>query len=123
MLYAGILRGGLVGWLARPLGMLESTPWGIGKQLGNEHVSSMNARPLSIIDQMGPGFGYAEKLATVAYGAYSGQFMHDRTQRALFNAMPYRNLWFLEAFNRLAESMGYDTPIGPEPRPWRPWEP
>lgn len=115
MLYGAINRSGLTGWLARPLGMLEQTPFGIAKRLGNERMSPQYTQPATVTGQLGPFFGWADSLAQ---GAQRGLFTGDwstKTQRQLWAATPYRNIWFLEMFNRLAEAAGYTTPIGPAP--------
>lgn len=122
MLYAGINRAGLVGWLSRPLGLLEQTPYGIAKNLGNDQMSTMYGRPQELVEQAGPMFSWLNKLYKIGQNAANGQW-DERTSRQLWNALPYHNLWILEAFNRQAENMGYDTPIGPQPKPYRPNQP
>jgi len=112
MIYAGVDRSGLTSWLSRPLGMLEQTPYGPGKLLGNERLSSMYGRPSATGLQLaGPAFGWAENLALKGLiPLMSEHRANPRTHRALWNAMPYHNLWAVELLLRMAEKMGYETP-------------
>jgi hypothetical protein len=118
MIYGAVTRGGLFGWMARPLGLLEQTPWGVGKALGNDQISAMYSKPGPLVDQMGPFFSWANHGYSAVAQAIADKGFSDRTTRQLWNAAPFHNLWAIEGFNRAVEAMGYDTPIGPKPIPY-----
>ena len=97
------------------LGLLEQTPWGIAKNLGNDQLSTMYGRPGPMVDQLGPFFSWSNRMYEGTLNALRDGGWNDRTARQLWGAVPFRNLWAVEAFNRAAERMGLGTPIGPEP--------
>ncbi len=114
-LYAGVLKSPVLGWLGRPMGMLEQTSIGPGKLLGNDAISTQYARPeLTAGDFAGPVFGWLDNLVRGASGSMIGEYNDSRSRR-LWRALPFHNLWQIELLNRSIEAMGYDTPIGPEP--------
>jgi len=112
MVYGAVNRSGLTGWLARPMGLLERTPLGPGRMLGNDQLSTMGARPDGMLGQIGPFMNWTDQVSKGATGVMNGDFS-SATQRQLWSATPWHNLWQVEGFNRLAEQMGYDTPVGP----------
>lgn len=116
MVYAAVNRAGLFGWLARPLGLLEQTPIGPAKLLGNNAVSTMYARPMTLTGQLGPFFNWADNLTsgTTSY-LFKGDWS-DKTKRQLWNALPYHNLWQIEGINRLWEHSGGNSLLGPNAR-------
>ena len=115
MVYAAVSRAGVAGWLSRPMGLLEQTPWGIAKNLGNDQLSTMYGRPGPMVDQLGPFFSWSNRVYEGTLNAMRDGGWNDRTARQLWGAVPFRNLWAVEGFNRAAERMGLGTPIGPEP--------
>jgi hypothetical protein len=115
ILVGGVQRSPLLGWLARPIGMLEQTEYGLGKLSGNRAISSQYARPeMSLGDFAGPAFGWADNLTRAVTGIGTDGYTDSRGRR-LWRALPYHNLWQIDALNRTAEAMGYGTPIGPRP--------
>jgi|GEM_PF-6737478 len=116
MFYGAVNRSGVLGWLARPLGLLEQTPIGIGKALGNDTISTMNARPGPMVEQLGPFFTWANKTYTGVTNSIADGRMSERSRRQLWQAVPFRNWWALELYNRAMEQAGYDeATIGPKP--------
>lgn len=113
MAYGAIDRSGLTGWLSRPLGLLEHTPVGIGKMLKNDKLSSAYGRPGELIDQLGPVFGWSNKVYSGVVGSMYDGGWNQKNKMLLWRATPFNNLWAVEGFNRAAERMGFDTPIGP----------
>ena len=113
MAYGAIDRSGLTGWLSRPLGMLELTPYGPGKLLKNQGLSSAYGRPGEWVDKFSPGTGWVNKVYSGTVGSLYDGGWNRKNQMLLWRAMPFNNLWAVEGFNRAAERMGFDTPIGP----------
>lgn len=115
MIYGAVNRSNLVGWLSRPLGILEQTPLGIGRRLGNDNISAQNFRPITLTGQLGPFFSWADDALRASQASFSDDTWNEPAKRMAWRSLPFRNLWAIEAFNRAAESAGYGTPIGPEP--------
>jgi hypothetical protein len=115
LIYGGVSRSPLLGWLARPIGMLESTPYGVGKALGNKSISSQYARPeITAGDVAGPVFGWADNIIRAVSGIATDGY-NDSRGRRLWRSLPFHNWFVLDALNRTAEAAGYDTLIGPRP--------
>jgi hypothetical protein len=116
MFYGAVNRSGLLGWLARPLGLLEQTPAGIGKNLGNDTISTLNARPGPLVEQLGPFFTWANSTYSGLTNTMAQGRMSEQSQRQLWKALPFRNWWALELYNRTMEGAGYDeATVGPAP--------
>ena len=116
MMYAAVSRSGLFGWFARPLGLLEQTPYGPAKLLGNNNVSTQYARPMTLTGQLGPFFNWADNLTSGTTAMlFNGDFS-DKPKRQLWNALPYHNLWQVESANRVWEYSGGNSLIGPNSR-------
>ena len=113
MAYGAIDRSGLTGWLSRPLGMLELTPYGPGKLLKNQGLSSAYGRPGEWVDKFSPVTGWVNKVYSGTVGSLYDGGWNRKNQMLLWRATPFNNLWAVEGFNRAAERMGFDTPIGP----------
>lgn len=113
MAYGAIDRSGLTGWLSRPLGMLELTPYGPGKLLKNQGLSSAYGRPGEWVDKFSPVTGWMNKVYSGTVGSLYDGGWNKKNQMLLWRATPFNNLWAVEGFNRAAERMGFDTPIGP----------
>lgn len=45
-------------------------------------------------------------------GMYEGGW-DRKAKMMLWRATPFNNLWAVEGFNRMAEHMGFGTPLGP----------
>lgn len=116
MVYAAVNRSGLFGWFSRPLGLLEQTPIGPAKLLGNNQMSTMYARPMTLTGQLGPFFNWADNLASGTTNVLFNGDWSDKTKRQLWNALPYHNLWQVEGINRLWEHSGGNSLIGPNAR-------
>lgn len=121
MAYAAVNRSGLVGWLGRPLGMLEKTPFGIAKALGNDSMTTYSSQG-DLVDSLGPVFSWANSAWKGPVRAMATGKIDDMVTQNTWKMLPFRNLWALDGFNRMVEAMGYDTPIGPRPR-YRPDSP
>lgn len=119
MIYAAVNRSPLLGWLQRPIGALESLGVGPAQAAGIELTSQYGRRDANIGDVgLGPVYSWAQNLFQGTTQSLRDPGYWDRRgNRQLWNALPYHNLWQMETLNRTAEDMGYDTPLGPAPRP------
>lgn len=119
LIYGGVVRSPLLGWLSRPIGLLEQTRFGPGKALGNKALSSQYARPeFTAGDLLGPVFGWADNLSRGVSGLFTDGYNDSRARR-LWRALPFHNWFVLDGLNRTAEAAGYETPFGPRPNPVR----
>lgn len=111
MVYGAINRSALTGWLVRPIGLLDQTPIGPGKLLGNNELSGTYSRPIEPSGfLLGPFGSWADNSAVaIMQSAYEGE-VNNKRKRQLWNALPYHNLWFIEAAMRTAEAMDINTP-------------
>jgi hypothetical protein len=121
MLWAAVNRSSILGWLARPVGILENTPYGVGRNLGNTDLSSQFTKPMDVISQFGPAVSYMSDAAAAVQDVAYGNRFTEATHRRAWRVTPWRNLWWLEATLRTAEDMGYgDTfpfSLAPASRP------
>jgi len=113
MLYAAMERGALMGWLSRPLGILERTPLGIGKLLGAEAKSMQYYQPVEWEGVLGPFFTWSGSLGRAAQRAlYRGE-LDIETAHKLRLALPFENLVEISLIHRMTEWAGLDNPFGP----------
>jgi hypothetical protein len=118
MLYGAVDRSGVTGWMSRYLGLMEATPFGIAKNLGNDQLSTVGGRAVPTreftTEKFAPFVGLMNRAGSGVLEALNGET--DDAARHLFGVLPFRNLWAVEAANRFFESQGLGTPIGPSPR-------
>jgi len=113
MVYESIDRAGLFGWIARPLGMMEKTPWGPARALGAEKTAQMTAQIQRLPGIMGPFADYVDRLLTASHRAIFDDEIDRRTLHSFRVLTPFNNLWAVTAAERLAEDAGLIDPYEP----------
>ncbi len=110
MVYASIDRAGITGWLARPLGWMEKTPWGPAKSLGIEKTSQRSAQIQGLPGILGPFADWTDRLMRTTQRAVFNGEVDRRTLHSFRVLTPFNNLWSVTAAERLAEDAGLIKP-------------
>jgi hypothetical protein len=113
MIYAGVERAGMTGWLSRPLGLLNQTPLGPAQLLKNDQVSTMYNQQGTLANLLGPSATLAENLYRSSRGLLvNGQLTAGQAHQ-FRKTLPFNNLWAVSLLYRLTNAMDIDNPFGP----------
>lgn len=116
MMYGAVLRSPLLGVLQRPLGMMEyrMSPLRPAKLLGNDKISAMyGRRDMTVGDLMGPSASWLNNIFAAFGTAVEKGNYSPSTNRQMWNAMPFHNLWLLDGANRIGEWLWGEPVVGP----------
>ena len=100
-IYETIQRSPILGWFSRPMGLLESTPIGISKNLDNHAEDKNYYRSRGLDTEIGgAGWNYASDLYDVTHGLLTNGKLSSYQQDRLWKLVPYNNLWQFELATR-----------------------
>lgn len=111
MVYKAIDRSGVLGWLSRPMGMMDREGYGPSQFFGGDNVSSRYLGNVKgRLGYMGPVFDYGDRLAAGVIDTATKQDL--RSLHMLRQTMPFQNLFYLNAIYRTTKDAGLDNPFG-----------
>lgn len=113
--YRALVYSPLLGWLGRPLGMLDTFHIGPSRVVGAEPTSRAYGRTQDIFDAH-PATAYVRNLFKAAQSLKDFGHMSDSERRSIWRALPWGNIWWLRMGGRISEALGYDrVPLLPPP--------
>lgn len=114
MFYAALNRSGLTGWMQRPMGILDSTSYGLGPMLGNNVSSMMAAQALSIGGNLGPFAAWADNISQgLVLPIMRDEVQFDAKRWDLARrALPFQNLLWTDMLYRLTHDADIGSPWG-----------
>ena len=111
MMYKAVDRSGVLGWLSRPLGMMDREGYGPSKLLGGDNVSSrFLGNVKGRLGYLGPAFDYSDRLASGVIGTATKRDV--RSLHLLRQTMPFQNLIHINSIYRFTKDQGLDNPLG-----------